>query len=54
MSGGNVLAGDLAGDCVRGTYTGHRWGQSGTDWQKTARRPEQTTQTRTIHRKEKS
>ena len=34
MSGGNVLAGGLAGDCVRGTYTGHRWGQSGTDWQK--------------------
>ena len=34
MSGGNVLAGDLAGDCVRGTYTGHRWGRDGTDWQK--------------------
>ena len=34
MSGGNGLAGGLAGDCVRGTYTGHRWGQSGTDWQK--------------------
>ena len=32
MSGGNVLAGGLAEDCVRGTYTGHRWGQSGTGW----------------------
>ena len=28
MSGGNVLAGGLAGDCVRGTYTA----QMGTRW----------------------
>ena len=32
MSGGNVLAGGLAGDCVRVTYTRQRWGQSVTGW----------------------
>ena len=34
MSGGNVLAGGLAGDCVRGTYTA----QMGTKWDRLAKK----------------
>ena len=48
-----AVAGSLTGDRATGAYTA----QMGTKWnrlaKKTARRPEQTTQTRTIHRKEK-
>ena len=37
MSGGNVLAGGLAGDCVRGTYTA----QMGTRWNRLAKKPQE-------------
>lgn len=54
MRGGNVLAGGLAGNCVRGSIRGTDGDEMEQTGKKTARRPEQTTQTRTIHRKEKS
>lgn len=50
MSGGNVLAGDCVRGPIRGT-DGDKVGQAG---KKNAKSLEQTTQTRTIHRKEKS
>ena len=37
MSGGNVLAGGLAGDCVRGAYTA----QMGTRWNRLAKKPQE-------------
>ena len=37
MSGGNVLAGGLAGDCVRGAYMA----QMGTRWNRLAKKPQE-------------
>ncbi len=54
MSGGNVLAGGLAGDCVRGPIRGTDGDKVGPAGKKTQKALNKQTQTRTIHRKEKS